>query len=100
MNPEAKVSAAFGPYYSDLGPDEKRDAIVIYRPPEPRGAPVRGRLRELKARLDAIRRRATAQRAVQKQVFAGYQKATGLKAEDGGLVAAPIGKNVLPVGRM
>ncbi len=100
MTPDKKISTAFGTYFSDADPSEKREAIVVYRLPAPPPVPVRGRLRELKTRLDLVRKRATAQRHVQKQVIESYQKSAGGKADRNGLSASPIGKNTLPVARV
>ncbi len=76
MPGEPRISTAFQSFFSEADPDEKREAIVIYRAPtsNPR---VRGRLRQLKSRLDMIKASAAAQRPIQKDLFDGYQKAVG-----------------------
>ncbi len=97
MSKEVKISPAFEPFLEDSGPNDKRDAIVIYKTPvtgEPR---VRGRLRALKQRLDYVKARATAQRPVQAELFESYQKA-GAKRLPGKqqLDVSPIGESTLP----
>lgn len=47
----AKISPAFEPFLADSGPNDKRDAIVIYRSEPPAEPQLRGRLRELKQRM-------------------------------------------------
>src|SRR5437763_1015132 len=61
---ELKVSPAFQPFLADSGPEDKRDAIVVYKAPPLEGLPVRGRLRVLKQRLASIKTRAAAQREI------------------------------------
>jgi subtilisin family serine protease len=97
--PEEKISPAFKPYLAELGANDKRDAIVIFKAPAPAAGPkVRGRLRLLKQRLDSIKTRATAQQPVQAAVLEKYQK-EGSRQLPGKkhLEAAPIGNNALPV---
>ena len=98
MSTEAKISPAFEPFLSESGPNDKRDAIVIYKAPETNSLPVRGRLRTLKQRLDYVKARAAAQRPVQAELFASYQKA-GAKQLPGKqqLGVSPIGTSTLPV---
>lgn len=69
-----KISPAFEPFLAESGPNDRRDAIVIYRAPEGGGVRVRGRLRTLKRRLDYVKERATAQKAVERKVFRNYQR--------------------------
>ncbi|HEY7543672.1 MAG TPA: hypothetical protein VID27_02260, partial [Blastocatellia bacterium] len=93
--PEEKISPAFKPYLAELGANDKRDAIVIFKAPAPAAGPkVRGRLRLLKQRLDSIKTRATAQQPVQAAVLEKYQK-EGSRQLPGKkhLEAAPIGNN-------
>ena len=98
MGKEAKISPAFEPFFSESGPNDKRDAIVIYEAPETKSLPVRGRLRALRQRLDYVKARAAAQRPVQAELFASYQKA-GAKQLPGKqqLDVSPIGTSTLPV---
>jgi subtilisin family serine protease len=100
MSGELRISTAFQSFFSEADPDEKREAIVIYRAPtsNPR---VRGRLRQLKSRLDMIKASAAAQRPIQKDLFDSYQKAVG-KPKSGAqeLSTSPIGKNTLPVSKI
>jgi hypothetical protein len=57
-----KISPAFEPFLADSGEDGKRDAIVIYQAPPIEGLHLRGRLRELKRRLDKVKEQATLQK--------------------------------------
>jgi hypothetical protein len=57
---EPRISTAFHSFFAEANPNEKREAIVVYRAPTPGEPHVRGRLRELKSRLDMIRAGATA----------------------------------------
>jgi subtilisin family serine protease len=100
MPAESRVSTAFRSFFGDADPNEKREAIVIYRAPAP-AAPVRGRLRQLKGRLDQIKASAAAQRPIQKDLFDSYHKAVGKpKSGDRELTASPIGNSTLPVSKM
>jgi subtilisin family serine protease len=94
ISPKTKISPAFELFLSQAGPQEKRDAIVIYRPP-PSLPPVRGRLRKLKAKLDLLK---AAQQPVQAKLMADYVR-DGSKHLPGKLKigAAPIGQSTLPV---
>lgn len=91
-----KISPAFEPFLADSGPNDKRDAIVIYRSPsaEPR---LRGRLRELKQRMDQIAARAKGQQAAQDRLFDTYQRDGARLSSGQDLAAEPIGGAALPV---
>jgi subtilisin family serine protease len=98
---ESTISTAFQGFFADAAPNEKREAIVIYSAPSPVVPRVRGRLRELKSRLDMIKAGAAAQRPVQKDLFESYQKAVGQHHNGAAqLTASPIGKNTLPVSKI
>ncbi len=100
MPNESRISTAFQSFFGDSQPDQKREAIVIYRPPAT-ATRVRGRLRELKSRLDRIKASAAAQRPIQKDLFDGYQKAVGKpKSSAQQLTTSPIGRNLLPVSKI
>ncbi len=101
MSTEPKISTAFESFFAGADPDEKREAIVIYQAPAPSAPRVRGRLRELKGRLDAIKASAAAQKPIQRSLFESYQKAVG-KPKSGGaaLTTSPIGKNTLPISKI
>jgi serine protease AprX len=98
MNPERKVSPAFEPFLAESGPNDKRDAIVVYQAPRPEGPRLRGRLRELQSRLDYVKARAADQRRVEAKVFEKYQEEGGkrLPGRQPFAVSA-IGANTLPV---
>ena len=100
MNDRDKISPAFGPFLARSGADDKREAIVIYRA-EPLAEPrVRGRMRALRERLQAVEERATVQRAVQEKSFSDYRTASS-KSFSGksqpSLTAESIGGSKLPV---
>ncbi|MGO9274665.1 MAG: hypothetical protein ACLQOO_31285 [Terriglobia bacterium] len=96
-----KISVAFERYFAQSGPNDKRDAIVVYRAPLPSPLHVRGRLRALKDRLDKIKESATLQRPVQARLFKSYQTG-GIKpsGDEGQLGVSAIGKNTLPIAWM
>jgi serine protease AprX len=98
LSAEGKISRAFEDFMADCGPNDKRDAIVIYKSPVTEGLPVRGRLRVLKQRLNYVKERATAQRSIQNKLFESYQK-EGNKRLPGNqeLDVTPIGQTTLPV---
>ena len=98
MTAAAKISPAFEPFLAASGPNDRRDAIVIYRAPggdEPR---LRARLKTLLQRLRDVEARAAAQRPVQEKLFESYQLAVNKrlpgKAE---LAVTRIGSGALPV---
>jgi subtilisin family serine protease len=98
MTTESRVSIAFQSFFADASSNEKREAIVIYRAPPTRTPRVRGRLQELKSRLETIRASAAAQRPVQKNLFDDYRKAVGgSKSGVPELSTSSVGKNTLPV---
>jgi subtilisin family serine protease len=98
MSTETKISPAFDPFLAESGPNDKRDAIVIYRAPTIEGPHVRGRLRQLKQRLDYVKARAAAQKPVQAKLFEDYQREGSRRLPGQHRPAvAPIGANTLPM---
>ncbi len=98
LTTETKISPAFAPFLAETGPNDIRDAIVIFRAPAGDEPVVRGRMRVLRAKVKESETRARAQQAIQREVLAGYQKA-GSKSfphKQEPKVAA-IGSNTLPV---
>jgi serine protease AprX len=95
---EQKISPAFAPFLSGTGPNDIRDAIVIYRSPESNEPPARGRMRALRAKVKEADSHAKAQLAIQRDVQSSYQKAgsKGFPSRKAPKVA-PIGSNTLPV---
>src|SRR5215471_16403396 len=99
---ETKISPAFAPFLADSGPDDIREAIVIFRSPERPAKPApkspTGRLRALKERLKEVESRKLSQQAVQREVLKSYQQA-GSKSLPGKqeLRVATIGSSALPV---
>ncbi len=93
-----KISPAFEAFLADSGRNDKRDAIVIYRSPDPKELPRRGCLRERDERLKYVEERAKLQRPIGEQLLESYQEAGGERLRGRGeLEAATIGKSVLPV---
>ncbi len=96
---ETKISPAFEQYLAEARPNDKRDAIVIYRPSGAEETPrIRGSMRALKARLDDVKMRAAARGPIQEKLIANYQRA-GSKhlTGDKELHVTHIGENTLPV---
>lgn len=98
MSTETKISPAFKPFLTDVDVDDKREAIVIYQAPQIEGLPLRGRLRELKRRLDEVKQQAAIQKVVEEKLFDNYQKTTwDLGYRDRPLAVSSIGYDTLPV---
>ena len=99
MSNENKISPAFEPFLAGLDEDDKRDAIVIYEAPHSEDIPTRGRLREVKGRLDQVRRQVTIQKAVQEEIFDHYQEASRDLGygDDEPLEISTIGSGMLPM---
>lgn len=99
---ETKVSPAFAPFLAESGPNDIRDAIVIFRSagnsPEQEAPPSTGQLRALSARLKEVESRSRSQQAIHRELLTGYQQA-GSKSLPGNqeLQFSPIGSNALPV---
>lgn len=102
MSKKSKLSPAFESFLTEGGPNDRHDAIVIYRVPEKvEDFPVRGRLRKLKQRLDYVNARAAVQKPVEAKIFEKYQESTRkyFKGEKEPEVST-IGKSTLPVATM
>lgn len=98
MNPEDKISPAFEPFLEHTRPDDKRDAIVLFRAPDnPGNRRLRGRLRSLQERLAAIEDRAKTQKSVGAKLIRGYQDTSRKSSASQNLDAAPIGSGILPI---
>jgi len=89
--PRTKLSANFSALWT-ADPDELHDAIVVLRPPSTLEASLPPRLRDLKARLDAIKAMASKQHEQAMSLADEYHRDT-----DGSFAAAPIGGGGLPV---
>jgi serine protease AprX len=99
---ETKISPAFAPFLANSGPDDIREAIVIFRSPdrpaEQQEQTPSGRLRALTERLKEVASRKLSQRAVQREVGANYQQAGGKSASGKqDLRFEAIGSNALPI---
>ncbi|MGH9935633.1 MAG: S8 family serine peptidase, partial [Blastocatellia bacterium] len=103
---DTKVSPAFAPFLAESGPNDIRDAIVIFRSAgrstgrstgqeEP---PARGRLRALRTKLKEVESHARSQQAIQREALAGYQKigSKSLPAKQE-LQVSTIGSSALPI---
>src|SRR5215470_15676622 len=98
---ETKISPAFAPFLADSGPDDIREAIVIFRspdrPPEQEEQAPSARLRALAEKLKEVESRKLTQQAVQREVSDSYRQAGG-KSQPGKqeLRFSPIGSSALP----
>ena len=93
----SSISPAFEPFLADSGPQDKREAIVVYRSPASTQPTVRGRMRALRRRLKEIEARASSQHRVQARVLRDYKKAGESRLLRGSdLAVQPMGKG-LPV---
>lgn len=106
MTQQSKVSPTLSALLSDLGPNERQDAIVIYRSDAPSSWRVRGRLRDLQARLAAVEAQASAkqaQHAVQDRLIEGYRREGERrmpKSNPRPLAVRGLGGSVLPVAKV
>src|SRR5262245_29358827 len=95
---ETKVSPAFAPFLADSGPNDIRDAIVIFRTSGQEEPPARGKLRALKTKLREVEARARSQQMIQREILTSYQKVGSkslpVKQE---LQVSTIGSSALPV---
>ncbi|WP_309734360.1 S8 family serine peptidase [Chamaesiphon sp. OTE_75_metabat_556] len=101
MNVTSKISPAFEPFLADSGEDGKRDAIVIYRTPPIEGLHLRGRLRELKRRMDEVKQQAAIQKLIEQRVLNHYKEASkdlGYSAQP--LKSSHIGSGSLPIANI
>jgi serine protease AprX len=93
-----KISPAFEPFLAGSGPNDKCDAIVIYRTPADDNPPPMSELREIDRRLKYVQERAAVQRAVEQEVFENYQRAGAQRTRGRrDLTYTPIGDSTLPV---
>jgi serine protease AprX len=72
--PWSNVSPSFEPFLAEADPTDTREAIVVFRPEPPTPNP-RGRLRELRDRLAAIKAKAKAAKPLVEQLASAYTKA-------------------------
>jgi subtilisin family serine protease len=95
---ETKVSPAFAPFLAESGPNDIRDAIVIFRTSGQEEPPARGKLRALKNKLKEVESRARSQQLIHREVLASYQKVGSkslpVKQE---LQVSTIGSSAMPV---
>ena len=95
---QKKISPAFDPFLEESGPNDRQDAIVIYRAPISSFRPEQSRLRERQTRLEYVEERAAVQKLVQERLFDSY-RAEGTKRcpGEGELRTSAIGASSLPV---
>jgi subtilisin family serine protease len=98
---ESKISPAFEQILAGCGPDEERDAIIIFSAPTTEAEKISSRLDVLEKRLDYIKASAKRQGHVQSKVISDYKKASrkylsgGRKSNE--FQIRSIGGNTLPV---
>jgi subtilisin family serine protease len=98
LNNASKISPAFEPFLADSGEDGKRDAIVIYRTPPIEGLHLRGRLRELKRRMDEVKQQANIQKSIEQRVLTHYNEVNrDLGYASRPLKSSHIGSGSLPI---
>ncbi|NLE44899.1 MAG: S8 family serine peptidase [Chloroflexi bacterium] len=96
-----KISSAFDPFLNESGPNDKRDAIVIYQAPLLDRVPEQSSLRRRGARMRYVEERAAIQKLVQERLFESYLEAGSKKMAKGvDLDVAAIGSSALPVATM
>jgi subtilisin family serine protease len=97
----SKISPAFEPFLADSGENGKRDAIVIYKTPPIEGLHLRGRLRELKRRMDEVKQQATIQKSIEQRVLTHYNEVNlDLGYADRPLKSSHIGSGSLPIANI
>jgi subtilisin family serine protease len=94
MTPTAKISPALSTFASEAGAGQRRDAIVIVRTGEPPAVRVRGRLRVLKERMDAIKKTSRGFEAARKGIAADLRKTGPSRAP---VEVEEVGAKTLPV---
>ncbi|NCA71237.1 MAG: peptidase S8 and S53 subtilisin kexin sedolisin [Sphingobacteriia bacterium] len=101
MTNQTKLSPTLAALLSDAGPNDRQDAIVIYRSEPQEDWRVRGRLRDLKTRLAEVEARASAQEAVQSRVIEAYRRESLRRVtKPEPLAARGLGGKVLPVAKV
>ena len=103
MSDHIKISSAFDAFLADSGPNDKRDAIVIYRAPQ--DAPPRSELKNPIERLNYVKARAASQRKVHASVVEAYlregpRRLAKRLAGRLELAASAVGSDVLPVSQV
>ena len=101
MSDQTKISKAFDAFMLDSGPNDKREAIVIYRAPQVEQRAIPMRPQGLKKRLDYVKVRAGHQKAIHASVVEAYQK-EGLRRlkKKLELATSSVGSDVLPVSQV
>ena len=73
MSTDQKISSAFRPFLEKSGPQDRRDAIVIYRTPQSREVHPYVRLGDPKTRLHYIEEKAAQQKPIEEKIVSSYQ---------------------------
>jgi subtilisin family serine protease len=103
MEGRHKISPAFEEFMAGCGPNDKKDAIVVFGPPAAAEEPqrVRGRMRTLQQRLRAVRESAAAQQPAQTKVLDSYQReGSKMLPGDKQVEAGPVGTSTMPVAKV
>ena len=99
MSDDVKISKAFDPFMADSGPNDKRDAIVIYRAPQDGNLPSASK--DPTDRLNYVKVRADRQRKVHASVVEAYQREGPRRlARRLDLSASSVGSDVLPISQV
>jgi serine protease AprX len=101
MSKRNVISPAFEPFMSDSGPNDKRDAIVVFSGAKVEGVPQPGLLRGPRKRFSYVKERSARQQAFQAELVDGYRKASAKRLPKKlQLSASPVGSSALPLARV
>lgn len=98
MTVEAKISPAFSAFLSESGPNDRRDAIVIYEVPALEDSPDPTQLWESETRQKYLKERIKVQKSVAAELFETYKTAGAERLPDHQPPAvSKIGSGALPI---
>ncbi len=104
MNPHLKISTAFDPFLAASGPNDKRDAIVVYESGSRARQAAAGRGTSFAGAgrtLEPFKARVAHQKSIRAAVVAAYQRdAPRRLTKTLKLAASPVGSDVLPVSQV
>jgi len=93
-----KISPAFDPFLQESGPNDRRDAIVIYQAPQSGFRPGLSSLRQRQTRMEYVEERAAVQKLVQERLFDHYRsQGSKRRRGQGELRVSAIGASSLPI---
>lgn len=99
MSEQIKISKAFDAFMADSGPNDKRDAIVIYRAPRDEFPALVSK--DPAERLKHVKRRAGRQKRLHASVVRAYQREGSRRLSKSlDLSAVSVGSDVLPVSQV